>query len=125
MQRAPVLNGEPFVSESGPRLSAFLEKLQARTPLGGADCDALLALPQKIKRLGRHDFIVREGEKPRETCVLLSGFAVRHKTAGNGGRQIFSIHMRGDAVDLHNSMLGKADHSLEMLSGGEAAFIPV
>lgn len=55
----------------------------------------------------------------------MSGFAMRHKTAGNGGRQIFSLHMRGDAVDLHNSLLGKADHSLEMLSAGEAAFIPV
>jgi CRP-like cAMP-binding protein len=57
--------------------------------------------------------------------MLISGFAIRHKTAGNGGRQIFSIHMPGDAVDLHNSLLSRADHNLEMLCGGEAAFIPV
>ena len=50
---------------------------------------------------------------------------MRHKVAGNGLRQIFSLHMRGDAVDLHNSLLGRADHNLEMLSGGEGAFIPV
>lgn len=106
-------------------LSVFLKKLQARATLSSVDCAALLALPYKIKRLDRHDFIVREGDRPRDSCILLSGYAIRHKTAGNGGRQIFSIHMRGDAVDLHNALLGRADHGLEMLSGGEVAYIPV
>lgn len=106
-------------------LARFLEKLEARAPLSVEDQTALLNLPHTVKVLRRHEFIVREDETPRDCCILLSGFAMRHKVAGNGGRQIFSIHMRGDAIDLHNSMLGKADHNLEMLSGGEAAFIPV
>ncbi|MES2494350.1 MAG: Crp/Fnr family transcriptional regulator [Pseudomonadota bacterium] len=71
----------------------------------------------------RHEFIVREGEHARQCCILISGFAMRHKVAGNGLRQIFSIHMAGDAVDLHNALLGLADHNVEMLSKGEAAFI--
>jgi CRP-like cAMP-binding protein len=106
-------------------LIAFLEKLEARAPLSVADRAALLELPHKNKLLRRHEFIVREDDMPRECCVLISGFAMRHKTAGNGGRQIFSIHMRGDAIDLHNSLLGRADHNLEMLSAGEAVFIPL
>lgn len=113
------------LSNTIPVLSVLLQKLQARAPMSARDCEALLALPQKTKRLRRREFLVREGDRPRECCVLLSGFAIRHKTAGNGGRQIFSIHMPGDAVDLHNSLLGRADHSLEMLSAGEAVFIPV
>jgi CRP-like cAMP-binding protein len=68
---------------------------------------------------------VREQEKPRECCVLLSGFAIRHKTTGNGNRQIFSIHMPGDFVDLHNSLLRTADHSIEALCVSTGAFIPV
>ncbi len=33
--------------------------------------------------------------------------------------------MKGDPVDLHNSMLGTADHNLQMLSDGRATFIPI
>lgn len=106
-------------------LAPLLEKLEARGSLNDDDRNALLALPHKLKALRRHEFVVREDEAPKECCVLVSGFAICHKTAGNGGRQIFSIHMRGDAIDLHNSLLGRADHSVEMLSKGEAAFIPV
>ncbi len=94
-------------------------------PLGQADREALYALPHSVRTLRRHDFIVREDDKPRFCCILISGFAMRHKAAGNGGRQIFSIHMAGDAIDLHNSMLSVADHNIQMLSGGEAVFIPV
>lgn len=105
--------------------ATFADRLGVRAPLSEAERAAVLNLPHTLKSLRRHQFIVREDEKPRECCLLISGFAMRHKVAGNGGRQIFSIHMRGDAIDLHNSMLGKADHNLEMLSEGEAAFIPI
>jgi CRP-like cAMP-binding protein len=106
-------------------LVRFLEKLRTRRSLDADDCSALLELPQTIKSLRRHEFIVREDEMARYCCILVAGFAIRHKMAGNGGRQIFSIHMPGDAVDLQNSLLSRADHNLEMLTAGTAAFIPV
>jgi CRP-like cAMP-binding protein len=55
---------------------------------------------------------------------MLSGFSVRHKIVAAGARQIVAIHMAGDAVDLQNSMLGIADHSVQMLTAGEVAMIP-
>ena len=106
-------------------LLAFVEKLHAATPLGESDRKAVLDLPHTVKPMRKHDFIVREDEVARHCCVLKSGFAIRHKATGEGRRQIFSIHMAGDAVDLHNSLLKTADHNLQMLSSGEAAFIPV
>jgi CRP-like cAMP-binding protein len=45
--------------------------------------------------------------------------------SGNGGRQILSIHMRGDVVDLQNSLLGVADHNVQMMTDGSLALIPV
>ncbi|MEO6715782.1 MAG: Crp/Fnr family transcriptional regulator [Novosphingobium sp.] len=103
----------------------MLDKLEARKALTPAERCTVLALPHKVKSLRRHEFIVRENGSVSESCVLLSGFAMRHKATGNGDRQIFSIHMRGDLIDLHNSLLGRADHNVQMLSAGEAAFIPV
>lgn len=106
-------------------LAAFVDRVHATTPLGAADLKALLDVPSTVGELRKSDFIVREDETPRFCCVLLSGFAIRYKASGDGGRQIFSIHMANDAVGLGNSLLSKADHNLRMLSAGEVAFIPV
>src|SRR3546814_10729774 len=73
----------------------------------------------------RHDYLVREEEEANNCCVILSGFAVRHKAMRYGARQILSNHMAGDGVDLSNSQLGKADHTIQMLWAGDVAFIPV
>lgn len=108
-----------------PPLVPMLRKLQHWAALDDADRAALLALPHTIRRLSAHDFIVHEGDKPAYSCVLLSGFAVRHKIAGNGGRQILSLHMAGDLVDLQNSLLDVADHNVQAIGRVEAAYIPI
>src|SRR5690606_19399720 len=38
---------------------------------------------------------------------------------------ILSIHMRGDLLDLQNSLLGTADHNVQMMTDGTLALIPV
>jgi CRP-like cAMP-binding protein len=113
------------VSDKSSGLSALVEKLLRTTELSAGERAALLALPHSERALRKGDFIIREDETPRHCCLLRSGFAIRHKASGDGGRQIFSIHMAGDAVDLHNSLLNKADHNLQMLSAGEVLFVPV
>jgi CRP-like cAMP-binding protein len=101
------------------------KKLGQWRPLGRADREALYALPCRLLEFRPHEYIVREGDKPQNCCLMLSGFSIRHKAAGNGGRQIFSIHMTGDLADLQNSLLGTADHNLQALTHVEAAVIPV
>lgn len=108
-----------------PILMPMLRKLQHWAAFNEADRAAVLGLPHKICRLAPHDFIVHEGDEPSFSCVLLSGFAVRHKIAGNGGRQILSLHMVGDLVDLQNSLLDVADHNVQAIGWVEAAYIPV
>ncbi len=106
-------------------LSSMLDKLRLWLPLDEQDCAAVLALPHTIRARQANEFIVREGDRPTHSCLLLSGYAIRHKVAGNGGRQIFSIHMKGDVVDLHNSILRRADHNIQALTAIEIALIPV
>lgn len=107
-----------------PALDPLLQKLLLWLPLGEADQAAVLALPHTIKSLRAHEFVVREDDRPTHCCLLLSGYAIRHKVAGNGGRQIFSIHMKGDIVDLHNTILRRADHNVQALTAIEVALIP-
>jgi CRP-like cAMP-binding protein len=106
-------------------LLPMLRKLQLWVDLGGDDEQAILALPLIHRSLKANDLLVREGDRPRHSCLLVSGYAYRHKIAGNGGRQIFSLHMKGDVVDLHNSILRRADHNVQALTDVEVALIPV
>jgi CRP-like cAMP-binding protein len=110
---------------ANPILELMGRKLQQWRPLDKADQQALLALPVRVISLRPQEYIVREGDRPQNCCLLVSGFAFRHKLTGTGARQIFSIHMKGDLADLQNSLLGTADHNLQALTHVEAALIPV
>lgn len=105
-------------------LTPLVRKLSYWGQFDSADEQALLDLPHHLKRLERHGHIVRERERTTHSCLMLSGYSFRHKIVVGGARQIVAVHMKGDMVDLQNSFLGVADHSVQMLTEGEVAFIP-
>ena len=111
-------------AESQPVLMPLVNKLNYWAEFDAADKQAILDLPHKSKSLERHSYIVREREKTTHSCLMLSGFAIRHKIVAGGARQIVAIHMKGDVVDLQNSFLGVADHSVQVLTDSDVAFIP-
>jgi CRP-like cAMP-binding protein len=113
------------MTSSRHTLAPMLRKLSKWAVFDRQDEQALLALPHETRTIGKGNYIVREGDKPTRSCLLLSGFAYRHKLVGNGGRQILSVHMSGDAVDLQNSLLEIADHDVQALTEATVAFIPV
>lgn len=110
-------------SSSDPPLEPLLRKLSYWQKFDEADRRAISALPHTLKSLEPNHYIVREFDRAEFSCVLLSGFAIRHKIVAGGHRQIVSIHMKGEFVDLQNSMLGTADHSVQMLTAGKIAMI--
>ncbi len=105
-------------------LQPMAQKLGYRHHLDPADEEALLSLPHRTRTIERHGFVVREREKTTHSCLMLSGFAIRHKIVRDGARQIVAVHMKGDMVDLQNSFLTVADHSVQMLVESEVALIP-
>jgi CRP-like cAMP-binding protein len=115
---------ETLVTEPPTALARMLRKLEYWASFSDSDRQALLALPFTIKRIEPHEYIVRQGDRPAHSCVLLSGFVYRHKIVANGARQILSIHMPGDLVDLQNSLLELADHHVQALTRSEVALIP-
>jgi CRP-like cAMP-binding protein len=102
----------------------MVQKLGYWGNFDAADKAAILDLPHRTKRVERNGYIAREREKTTHSCLLVSGFAIRHKIVANGARQIVAIHMRGELVDLQNSFLGVADHSVQVLTEAEIALIP-
>jgi CRP-like cAMP-binding protein len=105
-------------------LEPLVQKLAYRSELNAEDRAAILALPFTLKTMERAQFIVRERELAIQSCVMLSGFSIRSKVVSTGDRQIVAIHMKGECVDLQNSLLKVADHSVQMLTPGKVALIP-
>ncbi len=118
-------DGKRTMPRSGqPALAAMLPKMERWAKLDDADRAALLALPHRLRSMGATQYVVREGDVTEHCALLLSGFAFRSKIVGDGGRQIAAIHMKGDMVDLQNSVLGIADHNVQALTPIEVALIP-
>jgi len=117
------MNGRMIDKAKSPLLP-LLRKLQLWGSFGSEEREALLSLPHSLVAYERNRHIVREGEEPTQTCVLLSGFACRNKRLGDGSRSIRSIHITGDILDLQNAFLGRADHNVQTLTPAEAALIP-
>ena len=111
--------------KSQPVLEPMLRKLRLWADLDHDDELALLGLPYSQVVMGRNEPIVREGDRVSHCWLVLSGYCVRYKYVGDGGRQILSIHMLGDLVDLQNALIGIADHGIQTLTQCELAKIPI
>lgn len=105
-------------------LELLIHQLETLSPLSAEDRRLLLALPFRLRRLDPGSYIVREGDKPVQCCVLIRGYAFRQKVTGSGARQILSICVPGDAVDLQNMFLHVSDHSVQLLTQAKVADLP-
>jgi CRP-like cAMP-binding protein len=105
-------------------LEPLARKLDYWRKLSAEDRSAVLALPHTVKTLQANNYLVREFDAPKHSCLMLDGYSIRHKIVAGGRRQILASHMKGDLVDLQNSLLRHADHSVQMLTAGKVAMIP-
>ncbi|MET0376647.1 MAG: Crp/Fnr family transcriptional regulator [Rhizorhabdus sp.] len=102
---------------SNSPLDLMVDKLSTRVVLSEADRSAILALPHELRTFDAAAYVVREGEKPRSHCDFIEkGFAFRQKLTSEGARQIVSLHMRGDFLDLQHLFLNVADHNVQALT---------
>ena len=111
------------MSARQPALGPLLARLLSRASLNRAEQEAILDLPHRLERIPAGRYLVRAGDTPSRCYALLEGFAYRHKVVGNGARQIVGIHVVGDLVDLHNSMLDQADENVQALTEISVAVI--
>lgn len=105
-------------------LAPLARRWQRSIALSDAEQTALIALPATRRTFAKDAFIVREGETASTCGLLLAGFAYRQKFVGNGARQIISLHIPGEFVDLQNCLLPIADHNVQSLDQCEIALIP-
>ena len=56
-----------------------------------------------------------EGQQARLAKLITDGQAFRYRVTMEGARQIVSLHIAGDFVDLEGSLLKTADHNIQVL----------
>ena len=104
-------------------LDPLLKRWSRRVAISKEDNEAVSALPWSQRTFSRDAYVVREGE-PTTTCaLLLRGFAFRQKLVSHGARQIISIHIPGEFVDLQNALLAVSDHNVQTLGRASFAFV--
>ena len=102
----------------------LVQKLEQRDDLSPEEREALEAIVLETKTYRFGEYIVRQGETPDRSVLLLDGFAARVSATRLGKRQIVAIHVPGDFVDLHSFVLKRIDHGIETLTTCKVAIVP-
>jgi CRP-like cAMP-binding protein len=105
-------------------ISRLICKLERRDVLSDEEKRALESAVARIKEFRTDEDLVRDGDRPSESCLLLDGFAARYKLLNNGKRQITALHVPGDFVDLHSFLQKKMDHGVAALSPCRVGLVP-
>lgn len=103
---------------------SLLSKINAAGLFSEEEVECLRKLPIQIVQLQPGQHIVREGDRPTRSCLVIEGFVCASKTTGNGDRQIASFYIPGDIPDLQSLHLGVMDISFETITPCTVGFIP-
>jgi len=109
----------PFTTDTHP----LIRHLASVATLSEDDKRALLTLPMQVTELRADQDIVREGDRPTRSCLILEGWASTFKMTGEGKRQIMAFHIAGDIPDLQSLHLTLLDSSLGTMSPCMVGFI--
>lgn len=97
-------------------LDPFFRKLERRDRLTDAEREALARARGPEQDFAAGADIIREGDRPNRSTLIVSGFATRYHMLSDGQRQITAIHVPGDFVDLHSFLIKEMDHSVGALT---------
>lgn len=70
----------------------------------------------RVRQVEAQADLISQGDRIHDVNIVLSGWAYRYKNMSDGRRQIFSIVLPGDLLDLNIYMLPHMDHSVGALT---------
>lgn len=107
-----------------PLVDPLITKLQSIGSLTEQDRALLESLPVISKRLAPHESVVRQGDHPAHSVIVLTGVLARFQELMDGERQVVSFHFKGEMPDLHSIFIGEMDHSLLAITECVVGLVP-
>ena len=101
----------------------MIRKLESIFTLTDDERQALENLPMQVQVIKADQDLVREGDRPSRSCLILSGFTSTYKVTGEGKRQIVAFGIAGDIPDLQSLHLKTLDISISTLNPCRVGFI--
>jgi CRP-like cAMP-binding protein len=102
----------------------LIRKLKEHSRLTAADVAAIRRLPDSQRTMRPHEDIVRQGDRPSVSVVVLDGMVARYHTLRGGGRQYLSLHIPGDMPDAQALFLETLDHAVCALDNAIISLVP-
>lgn len=113
-----------MTSPDPPLLRPFMNALEKRSTLSSEDEDAFLALPYTVLEIRANRDFVRQGECLHHCCFVVEGIIGSFKQDAQGNRQIVSVFIDGDMVDLHSAVVPESLSALQALTTSKIVQVP-
>jgi CRP-like cAMP-binding protein len=102
----------------------LIRKLQEHSSLSKADIAAICSLPTQQRTLTPNADIVRQGDKPTVSVIVLGGMVARYHALKEGKRQYLSFHIAGDMPDAQALFIETMDHAVCTVDKAIIATVP-
>jgi CRP-like cAMP-binding protein len=112
---------EPDVSKG---LQVLVRKLKEHSRLTIEDLAAINSLSHSVRKLESNEDLIRQGDDPDVSALVLSGMVARYHLLQNGARQYLSFHLTGDMPDSQALFIEKMDHAVCAIGPALIASIP-
>jgi CRP-like cAMP-binding protein len=112
-----------ILSSYHSNLHPLVRKLDSIFKLTDDEKTALVNLPMQVTEVRADQDVVREGDRPSRSFVVLEGFCCTFKMTGEGKRQIMAFYIPGDMPDLQSLHLPTLDHSVGTLTPCKLGFV--
>jgi CRP-like cAMP-binding protein len=102
----------------------LIRKLKEHSRLAPEDIAEINALGHTLKEFGADEDLIRQGDDPDVSALVLSGMVARYHLLDSGRRQYLSFHLAGDMPDAQALFVDKMDHAVCAIGSALIAFIP-
>jgi CRP-like cAMP-binding protein len=90
----------------------LMRKLREHSRLSSDVVEEICALSHTTREVRSNEDLVRQGDDPSVSILVMSGMVGRYHLLRNGRRQYLSYHMTGDMPDSQALFIDKMDHAV-------------
>jgi CRP-like cAMP-binding protein len=88
---------------------------RARDALSDEECEVVEQSVSEVRSYAARQQVMRRGDLVSSSAMLIEGFVGRYLDDRDGYRQLVSMHVPGDFVDLHGFPMKRLDHDIATL----------